>query len=66
MKVIVGIPEPVDRRKKSWRKHLTNVDTTKTNGYAFDGNWLRAGERAELPVGALVMCYVSRDRRRMG
>ena len=57
MKKIVMIPETLDVRKKTWRKHLEGVDTEKTNGYAFVGNWLRAGERAELEVGSFVLCY---------
>ncbi len=57
MKKIVMIPETLDVRKKTWRKHLEGVDTEKTNGYAFIGNWLRAGERAELEVGSFILCY---------
>ena len=57
MKKIVMIPETLDGRKKTWRKHLESVDKTKANGYAFIGNWLRAGERAELEVGSFILCY---------
>ena len=57
MKKIVMVPEPLDERKKSWRKLLTQVDKTQTNGYAFVGEWLWAGERAELEVGSFILCY---------
>jgi len=57
MKKIVMIPATLDRRKKTWRKHLESVDKRKANGYAFVGEWLRAGERAELEVGSLILCY---------
>ena len=57
MKKIVIIPETLDDRKKSWRKHLERVDKEKTNGYAFVGEWLKAGERAELEVGSFILCY---------
>ena len=57
MKKIVMIPEVLDERKKAWRKLLDGVDKTKTNGYAFAGNWLLAGERAELQVGSFILCY---------
>ena len=57
MKKIVMIPETLDGRKKTWRKHLERVDKEKTNGYAFIGNWLRVGERAELEVGSFILCY---------
>ena len=57
MKVIVTIPESLDSRKKTWRKQLQSVDKSKSNGYAFVGSWLKAGERAELEVGAFVLAY---------
>lgn len=57
MKAIVTIPSAVDSRKRSWAKALRSVDTTKANGYAFEGEWVRRGERAELDVGSLVLMY---------
>ena len=57
MKKIVMVPETLDGRKKSWRKLLTQVDKTKATGYAFVGEWLRAGARAELEVGSFIFCY---------
>ncbi len=57
MKKIVMIPGTLDGRKKTWRKHLERVDKEKTNGYAFVGNWLRAGEREEMEVGSFILCY---------
>ena len=57
MKKIVMIPETLDGRKKTWRKHLESVDKEKANGYAFVGNWLRAGEREEMEVGSFILCY---------
>lgn len=57
MKKIVTIPATLDRRKKTWRKLLESVDKTKANGYAFVGDWLRAGEREELEVGSFILCY---------
>lgn len=57
MKKIVMVPETLDDRHKCWRKTLEKVDVTKTNGYAFEGEWLRAGERAELEIGNFILCY---------
>ena len=57
MKKIVMVPETLDERKKSWRKLLEGVDKEKANGYAFVGEWLKAGERAELEVGSFILCY---------
>jgi len=56
MKKIVMIGN-FGRPGKSWRKLLKQVDKTKTNGYAFIGDWLRAGERAELEMGSFILCY---------
>lgn len=41
-------------RRSGWTKHVTAVDTSKHNGYAFDGPFLRAGEN-ELPVGSIII-----------
>ncbi len=57
MKKIVVVPRSKDSRKKSWRKLLEKVDVTKDNGYAFVGEWLRVGEKAELELGVFVLCY---------
>jgi len=56
-KVVVTVPKAEDHRKRSWAKILSKVDTGKANGYAFEGSWLRRGERAEVEVGALVLLY---------
>jgi hypothetical protein len=44
-------------RRTGWTKHVTSVDTTKNNGYAFEGEFLNDGLH-ELPVGAVL---VSKD-----
>jgi len=57
MKKIVMIPGTMDGRHKAWRKLLTQVDREQSSGYAFVGEWLRAGELAELEVGSFILCY---------
>lgn len=57
MKKIVMIPGTMDDRHKCWRKLLTHVDRDLSSGFAFVGDWLRAGERAEIEVGSLILCY---------
>jgi len=56
-KVIVSIPKPGDTRWKAWRKLLTGVDKEKTNGYAFLGEFLSPGRKAEVPVGSYILIY---------
>jgi len=56
-KVIVKVPEPLDGRFKYWRKVLSGVDITKTNGYAFQGEWVTAGRKVEVTVGSYLLAY---------
>lgn len=42
-------------REKDWAKHVSDVDTSKTGGYAFSGSWLTVGKTEELPNGSLVL-----------
>lgn len=56
-KVIVEVPAAEKWAKKSWAKKLTRIDTTKANGFAFEGDWLQVGRKAELPVGAVVLSF---------
>ena len=41
-------------RRRGWGKVVTSVDTTKTNGYAFEGEFLGDGE-VDLPLGTVIV-----------
>ena len=57
-KVIIPMETfPRDRRFKFWGKELETVDTNRSNGYAFIGEWLPKEGKAELPVGSYVLWY---------
>jgi hypothetical protein len=62
-KVVVTMPYPHDVRFKAWAKILRGIDRTKTDGYAFLGEFIslsggKRGEvRHELEVGTLIMMY---------
>ena len=43
-------------RREGWIKHVTNVDNSKTNGYAFGGMFLNAGSLVDMPEGAVLVC----------
>jgi len=43
------------RKYKHWSKHIKGVDVTKTNGYAFQGDFLAVTAEHKLPAGALVV-----------
>ena len=40
---------------KHWAKLVTSVDTSKTNGYAFSGEFLTATAEHKIPVGSVVV-----------
>ena len=40
---------------KHWSKLVTSVDTSKTNGYAFGGDFLTVTAEHKLPVGSVVV-----------
>jgi len=40
---------------KHWAKRIIGVDITKTNGYAFQGDFLNVREEHKLPVGSIVV-----------
>jgi hypothetical protein len=50
----VLIPEVTG--EKAWAKRVDRVDTGEKNGYAFVGEWLRAGTTEVLDNGQLVLC----------
>lgn len=39
---------------KHWSKLVKSVDTTKTNGYAFNGEFLNVNYEHKLPVGSII------------
>jgi len=40
--------------RRGWMKIVKSVDTSKANGYAFEGDFLKSGE-ADLPIGAIIV-----------
>ena len=63
-KVIFDVPAPKDRRWKFWRRAIDAVNTSVSNGYAFDGRFLQPGRKAELPIGTFVLTYDEVGNRR--
>lgn len=50
-------PQYASGNRKSWWKAIANIDSTQKGGYAFNGEFLSAGE-AELPAGSLLLQVV--------
>jgi len=52
------------RKYKHWAKLLTAVDTTKSNGFAFIGEWLSVTSQNQVIEGSLVVEYCGYDGNR--
>jgi len=61
--VAVEVPLIGDARLKNWAKVVANVDESKANGWAFDGEFIAAGGIQDVPVGSVVMVYGERGSR---
>lgn len=54
-KIRINIVHPTSSgRRTGWHKLVTSVDLTKSNGYCFEGTFLRAGLN-DLPVGSVIV-----------
>ncbi len=61
--VAVEVPLVGDARHKNWAKIVENVDETKSNGWAFDGEFIAAGGVQDVPVGSVLMVYGEKGSR---
>lgn len=57
MKVIFKVPSINDGRFKRWAKILTRVDTSKTDGYAFLGEFVTIDKMIEVEAGTLILFF---------
>lgn len=58
--VPVEVPLVGDERRKNWAKVVTNVDTSQSSGWAFEGDFISAGGIQDVPVGSVVLVYGER------
>ncbi|MFZ0013132.1 MAG: hypothetical protein WAL25_03360 [Acidimicrobiia bacterium] len=61
--VAVDVPMVGDERHKNWAKVVENVDTSKSSGWAFDGEFVAAGGIQDLPAGGVLLVYGERGSR---
>lgn len=61
--VPVEVPMIGDARLKNWAKVVVDVDESKTNGWAFGGEFIAAGGIQDVPVGSVVIVYGERGSR---
>ena len=58
--VAVEVPLVGDERRKHWAKIVTNVDTSQSSGWAYEGDFIAAGGIQDVPVGSVVLVYGER------
>jgi hypothetical protein len=65
MEALVAVEVPLigDSRLKNWGKIVANVDETKSNGWAYDGEFIAVGGVQDVPVGSVLMIYGERGSR---
>ncbi|MDP3983719.1 MAG: hypothetical protein Q8Q52_01770 [Acidimicrobiia bacterium] len=61
--VAIHVPQLGDRGGKHWAKVVTAVDTNKTSGWAFTGEFVADGGIQDLPAGAVLLLYGERGSR---
>lgn len=61
--VAVEVPLVGDERHKNWAKVVDNVDTSRSSGWAFDGNFVAAGGTQDVPAGCVLLVYGERGSR---
>lgn len=61
--VAVDVPLVGDERHKHWAKVVRGVDSSRTSGWAFEGDFVAAGGIQDLPAGAVLLVYGERGSR---
>ena len=61
--VAVDVPMVGDARHKHWAKIVSSVDTTKSSGWAFGGDFIAAGGIQDVPAGSVLVVYGERGSR---
>lgn len=61
--VAVEIPLVGDERRKHWAKVVHSVDTAKSSGWAFVGDFIAAGGIQDVPAGSVLVVYGEKGSR---
>lgn len=61
--VAVHVPQLGDSRGKHWAKVVTAVDSSKTSGWAFTGDFVADGGIQDLPAGSVLLLYGEKGSR---
>jgi hypothetical protein len=65
MEILVPVDVPLvgDERRKNWAKVVTNVDSSKASGWAFEGDFIAAGGIQDVPAGSVLLVYGEKGSR---
>jgi hypothetical protein len=61
--VPVDVPQIGDERRKNWAKIVTNVDPEKSDGWAFEGEFVATGGIQDLSAPSVLLVYGERGSR---
>jgi hypothetical protein len=61
--VAVDVPYVGDERHKNWAKVVLSVDSSKSSGWAYDGDFVAVGGIQDLPAGSILLVYGERGSR---
>jgi hypothetical protein len=63
--IIVPIDVPLigDIRRKNWAKVVINVDTNKSDGWAYDGDFIDVGGIVDVPTPSVLLVYGEKGSR---
>lgn len=59
----VDVPLVGDERRKNWAKVVHSVDTSKTSGWAYEGEFVATGGIQDVPAGSVLLVYGERGSR---
>lgn len=61
--VAVEVPLVGDERHKNWAKVVDSVDTSKSSGWAYEGEFVATGGIQDVPAGSILLVYGERGSR---
>ncbi|MBT8198162.1 MAG: hypothetical protein KJP12_02445 [Acidimicrobiia bacterium] len=61
--IAVDVPQLGDERRRHWAKVVTFVDVSKTNGWAFEGDFIADGGVQDVESGSVILVYGERGSR---
>ena len=61
--VAVEVPLEGDERHKNWAKIIHSVDSNKSSGWAYEGEFIATGGIQDVPAGSVLLVYGERGSR---